>query len=152
MTCARFIFLLIPICFICISCSDRKDKNSDEAQAAQDVSSPYQLLLLSKGLATDTLKQAFLNLLDDEPDVLSAAIVVNASSTEKKKLKKYKKIKLQFESLGFDSTQVQMFDLLKSEPTELKHFDIIYVLGGNPFLLLDELNKSGAKAEQNRYS
>ena len=101
------------------------------------------LFLLSAGLKTDTLKSAFLIFLEKDPTMYSVAIIVNASTTEKKKNKKTKKIKIQFSEMGFDSTKIEKFDLMKRSPAELSTFDIIYTLGGNPFLLLDEVNKSG---------
>ena len=40
--------------------------------------------------------------------------------------------------------KIEQFDLMLRDPVELSEGDIIYVLGGNPFLLLDEVKKSGA--------
>jgi len=34
---------------------------------------------------------------------------------------------------------------MKTVPQKLLGFDVIYILGGNPFLLRDEVNKSGAR-------
>ena len=121
---------------------------SNHEQELKDISNKTypKLFLLSKGLTTDTLKREFLNFLEKDPETLSVAVVVNASSTDKKKIKKTKKVKKQFDAIGFDSTKIKLFDLMKTAPQRLSDFDVIYILGGNPFLLLDEVNKSGAQS------
>lgn len=140
----RTLFLIITTLLLLGSCRERKVSNEEKESAAISNQSYPRLFLLSKGLTTDTLKKEFLNFLDGDLEKLSVAVVVNASSTDHKKRKKTKKIKVQFNSIGFDSTRIELFDLMKRSPQELSKFDIIYILGGNPFLLLDEVNKSGA--------
>ena len=53
-------------------------------------------------------------------------------------------MKVRFHDMGFDSLKIEQFDLMVRDPKELSEFDIIYILGGNPFLLLDEVMKSRA--------
>lgn len=127
------------------SCRGKKIQNDEKITEENPDQTFPKLFLLSKGLTTDILKEEFLKFLEKEPSIHSVAIVVNASSTDKKKRKKTKKIKIQFEAMGFDSTKIQLFDLMKTSPKKLSEFDIIYILGGDPFLLLDEVNKSGAR-------
>lgn len=132
---------MILIMSSCISTADRSEGNvpTDESRSLSS-----KLFLLSKGLTTDTLKKEFLDLLEKDPQLHSVAVVVNATTTEKKKFKKTKKVKVQFEQIGFDSTKIDLFDLMKRSPEDLYSYDIIYILGGNPFQLLDEVNRSGA--------
>ena len=124
-------------------CNSNKSNTEEQSSVKQFDQTYPTLVLLSSGLTTDTLKSAFLNILEREPKTYSVAVVVNASTTEKKKYKKTKKVKIRFSDMGFDSTKIKLFDLMKRTPQELSDFDIIYALGGNPFLLLDEVNKSG---------
>ena len=124
-------------------CNSNKSNTEEQSSVKQFDQTYPTLVLLSSGLTTDTLKSAFLNILEREPKTYSVAVVVNASTTEKKKYKKTKKVKIRFSEMGFDSTKIKLFDLMKRTPQELSDFDIIYALGGNPFLLLDEVNKSG---------
>lgn len=142
--------LPILLCFITslllvVACKEAKVNNKDEVLVETVDTIQPKLFLLSKGLTTDTLRKAFLDFLEVEPEILSVAIVVNASSTEKKKRKKAKKIKVEFDEIGFDSTKMELFDLMKTKPHQLLEFDVVYILGGNPFLLLDEVNKSDAR-------
>ena len=135
------LFLFAVILFYIPACSSGDD--ASDAETKREINS--SLFLLSKGLKTDALKGELLKLLEKDASMYSVAVVVNASSTEKKKRKKTRKIKLQFHELGFDSSRVEMFDLMTRNSNELKNFDIIYILGGNPFLLLDQVNKSGSR-------
>ncbi|KAA3636268.1 MAG: hypothetical protein DWQ02_08550 [Bacteroidetes bacterium] len=136
-----FLFICLVIIFLACNSSDNNTTKEQEQTGIQP-----KLFLLSKGLETDTLKQAFLEFLDTEVNKQKVAVIVNASSSDKKKVKKVKKVKRRFQEIGFDSTQIELFDVMKRNPRELVDFDIIYTLGGNPFLLLDEVKKSGAGA------
>ena len=141
------IFLLsAAILFLSSSCNPNNTQKKEIDEKASTDQTNSKLLLLSKGLTTDTLKHEFLNLLKKEPSLHSVAVVANASSTEKKMHKKTKKVKVEFAELGFDSTKIVLFDLLKTPANQLEQFDIIYILGGNPFKLLDVVHKSGAGA------
>ena len=137
------IFLFVFLGVFVLACNS-SDNNANKKQKQTTIQP--KLFLLSKGLETDTLKQAFLDFLDTEVNEQTVAVVVNASSSEKKKVKKVKKVKSRFYEIGFDSTKIELFDVMKRNPRELVDFDIIYTLGGNPFLLLDEVRKSGAGA------
>jgi dipeptidase E len=142
-----FSLLIIVLATALLSaCGNQEANNAVQPAVLESAPNSPTLFLLSKGLKTDTLKSAFLNLLEIEPANYSVAVIVNASSSDKKKRKKVQKIKAEFTEIGFDSTKIEMFDLMQRDPQELADFDIIYTLGGNPFLLLDEVNKSGARA------
>ena len=139
-----FYFSLNIILFL-FSCNNQHDTKKNNVHLEKTELSTSTLLLLSKGLTNDTLKSEFLKLLKKESHLYSIAVIVNASSTEKKKIKKTKKVKIQFAEMGLDSSKIELFDLVKTEPQKLKEYDIIYILGGNPFLLLDDINRSGAQ-------
>lgn len=135
------LLLLIVFLLTAISCgqADKHENTTKEAEQVQP-----SLFLLSKGLVNDTLKSAFLEFIDSDPFTQKVAVVVNASSSDSKKVKKTKKVKKRFASIGFDPTKIELFDLMKRSPDSLAEFDIIYTLGGNPFRLLDEVKKSNA--------
>ena len=137
------LFFLIIVIFN--SCDENTITDHTKTQQTKPDKTYPKLFLLSKGLTTDTLKNEFLNFLGKDPLTLSVAVVVNASSTDKKKKKKVKKVKHQFSEIGFDSSRIELFDLMRSAPENLLEFDVVYILGGNPFLLLNEVNKSDAK-------
>jgi dipeptidase E len=140
-----FVAILLCVTTILGACSSEK-ANNGRTLSVEELDRTYpKLFLLSKGLTTDTLKLAFLNFLENKPITYSVAVIVNASSSDKKKKKKTKKIKIQFSEIGFDSTKIEQFDLMQRNPQELSKFDIIYILGGNPFRLLDEVNKSDSR-------
>lgn len=137
------VFLFVWLGMIALACNPRVD-NANQTQEQTTIQP--KLFLLSKGLETEALKQAFLDFLDTEVNNQTVAVIVNASSSDKKKVKKVKKVKSRFHEIGFDSTKIELFDVMKRNPRELVEYDIIYTLGGNPFLLLDEVKKSGAGA------
>jgi len=127
-------------------------QQNDVAKTSNDIrKSQARLFLLSKGLVNDTLKSEFLDFLDREPSSQKVAIIVNATNSEKKKAKKTRKVKSRFETIGFDTTKIEMFDLRKRKVDDLMNFDIVYILGGNPFLLLDEVKKTKADQVLKKY-
>lgn len=140
----QHITLLVISTFLLLSCGSKKTEPKEDLKQERSVQTSLNLFLLSKGLTTDTLKAAFLTFLEKKPESQSVAVVVNATSSDKKKHRKTKKVQKEFHALGFDTTKIHLFDLMKTAPSELSKYDIIYILGGNPFLLLDEVNKSDA--------
>ena len=83
-------FKIIALFIITIFCACGGEKANHENNSIDnkpDKTYP-SLFLLSKGLTTDTLKLSFLDQLKKEPRLNSVAVVVNASSTDKKKRKK----------------------------------------------------------------
>lgn len=112
-------------------------------EAEQPNISP-QLLLLSKGLVNDSLQSAFQQFTGPELAKWDIAVIVNASNKPEKRLKKLKKVKSRFHKAGADSSKISLFDIMKRNPAELISYDLIYLLGGNPFLLLEEMQRSGA--------
>lgn len=135
-----FIIIVLLITTLLFAC------NGNEANQVNDkLENPNsKLFLLSAGLTTDTLRSEFLNYLEKEPTTYSVAVAVNAISTAKKKRKKTTKVKIEINGMGFDSSKIEQFDLMLRDPVQLTEFNIIYILGGNPFLLLEEVKKSGA--------
>jgi dipeptidase E len=123
-----------------ISCQVQKSKSFHQEDSPQYP----KLFLMSKGLVNDSLKAEFLKYIDEDPALLSVAVVVNATGSERKKIKKTAKVKKRFAEIGFDSSSVEMFDLLKRDNADLYTFDIIYILGGNPFRLLSEVKSTKA--------
>ncbi len=132
--------LFLTVLMILKSCG----QSSPKSELSSEKSPFPKLFLLSKGLVTDTLKNEFLKFIEKDPSTQSVAVIVNATKSQTKKVKKTKKVKRRFAEIGFDSTKIEMFDLNIRNPRDLSEFDIIYVLGGNPFVLLDEVRKSKA--------
>lgn len=141
----HIILALAIVSCILGSCQENTSKQTGSDAENEKNLITSKLFLLSKGLTTDTLKNEFLGLLEKAPEMNSVAVIVNASTSDKKKIKKTKKVKAQFAEMGFDSTRIGLFDLLKTPPTDLTNFDIIYILGGNPFVLLRDVHKSGSQ-------
>lgn len=135
------LILLITVLTGVMSCQSR----NEHLQSAHKINHSPRLFLMSKGLVSDTLKAELINFINEDPSALRVAVVVNATSTENKKLKKTNKVKDRLSSIGFDSSRIEMFDLLKRNTADLHKFDIIYILGGNPFNLLAEVRSSGAE-------
>ncbi|WP_213421210.1 Type 1 glutamine amidotransferase-like domain-containing protein [Bhargavaea massiliensis] len=100
-----------------------------------------KLLLTSNGFYTDEIKRRFLDLLDADPHSLEAAIITTASP-QKEQNRFAKKAASDFEKMGF--RKVDWVDVESESPNDLLQKDVIYINGGNPFHLLEQVRKSGA--------
>ncbi|RSK31948.1 Type 1 glutamine amidotransferase-like domain-containing protein [Bhargavaea beijingensis] len=100
-----------------------------------------KLLLTSNGFFTDEIKIKFLNLLDADPHTLEAAIITTASP-QKEQNRFAKKAVSNFEKMGF--RKVDCVDVESESPDILLQKDVIYINGGNPFHLLEQVKKSEA--------
>lgn len=100
-----------------------------------------KLLLTSNGFYTDAIKNQFLELIDGEISQLKDAIITTASP-QKENNKYAQKAKEDFKDMGFQ--YIDFIDLEFDNPENLTQKDVIYISGGNPFLLLFHTKKSGA--------
>lgn len=100
-----------------------------------------KLLLTSNGFYTDEIMSRFLDLLDAEPRSLEAAVITTASP-QKEQNRFAKKAASDFEKMGF--RKVDWVDVESESPDILLQKDVIYINGGNPFHLLEQVKKSGA--------
>ncbi|WP_424237629.1 Type 1 glutamine amidotransferase-like domain-containing protein [Bhargavaea ginsengi] len=100
-----------------------------------------KLLLTSNGFYTDKIRRRFLGLLDADPRILEAAIITTASPL-KERNRFAEKARSDFEKMGF--RKVDWVDVESESPDILLQKDVIYINGGNPFFLLEQMKKSGA--------
>lgn len=139
----RPLFTLISILFI-IGASTPFSCQQPQTQNAQPKTfHTPSLFLLSKGFENDSLKAAFLDFINLAPARQRIAVIPNATNKKSKQVKKTQKAKGQFAEMGLDSSLVDLFDITQTDPQGLHAYDIIYILGGNPFVLLDHLKQTG---------
>lgn len=100
-----------------------------------------KLLLTSCGFYTESIKSAFLNVIDGDVRHLKASIITTASPT-KENNRFAQKAKGDFKAMGFQD--VDFIDVEFENPELLTQKDVIYISGGNPFHLLFHSIKSGA--------
>lgn len=98
-----------------------------------------KLLLTSAGLANDKIKSAFLTLFDKNPSESTALIVAYGQNEDENFY--INKSKLEIENLGFMAVVLNMNDCPKN-PT-MPDFDVIYVCGGNTFVILKKMKELG---------
>ncbi len=103
-----------------------------------------RLFLLSRGLVTDTLRSALLAFIGGDPATMRVAVVANATRSVSKQEKKVRRVKERMASIGFDSARIDRIDIRDGDPRRLEDYDLVYVLGGNPFVLLADIRASGA--------
>lgn len=99
-----------------------------------------KLLLTSDGLGTDNLKNFFISILSKEPRECSLLLVYYKVDKELEVYVEYTKEEIR--STGI--TKITPFDLHEEKFLDHnKKFDIIWVCGGNTFLILDRMKKIG---------
>lgn len=103
-----------------------------------DTATGPTIYLLSNGLVNDVLQKELVQLCKDFHEPMKVAVIVNATSSPTKRLEKLSKVKSRFYTAGLDTTHIESFDLLDQRPDLLLNYDIVYTLGGNPFLLFKE--------------
>ena len=130
---------LFLVLIVCPAVADEPDKTSGTSGTEH-----VKLFLTSKGLVNDAINGAFLDFLPGEPHELMVAIIPNATSSARKRSDKFKREKKAFTALGFDDRKVVNFDIEKNDPKDLADYHIIYILGGNPFYLLEQVRQTGA--------
>ncbi|WP_238600606.1 Type 1 glutamine amidotransferase-like domain-containing protein [Metasolibacillus meyeri] len=100
-----------------------------------------KLLLTSNGFYTDAIKKQFLKLLNSATNELDVAIITTASP-QKENNRFAQKAKEDFKEMGFH--KIDFIDVEFDNPESLKHKDVIYINGGNPFNLLFYTKRNGA--------
>jgi len=85
------LLFLITTLLMLGSCRENKVSKDEKVINEKSDKTYPKLFLLSKGLTTDTLRNEFLNFLEKEPATLSVAVVINASSTDMKNIKRQKR-------------------------------------------------------------
>lgn len=97
------------------------------------------LLLTSNGLSS----QALLNCVQsDMNNGKSAVIITTASAPFKKNDKHIPRLTAELESIG---CSVDFFDFDEDDPKDLFKYDLIEIIGGNPFYLLRSIRHAGAE-------
>ncbi len=94
------------------------------------------LILTSNGLSTPELIKGAKGLIKGD----KAALVVTADSEYKEKNYHVLRLKAELESLGFT---VDIFDFDNKKPEDLIEYDIVEMIGGNPFYLLNSIKTNG---------
>ncbi len=94
------------------------------------------IILTSNGLSSIKL----LNELRKYIKSGKAALVVTADNEYKEKNYHVERLKKELESLDLE---VEIFDFDKQTPSELLDYDVVELIGGNPYYLLDSIRKNG---------
>ncbi|MFJ7747341.1 Type 1 glutamine amidotransferase-like domain-containing protein [Peribacillus sp. NPDC097295] len=100
-----------------------------------------KLLLTSNGFYTDAIKEEFLKLFNNATNKLDVAIITTASP-QKENNRFAQKANVDFIEMGFQN--IDFIDIEFDNPECLKHKNVIYINGGNPFNLLFHTKQSGA--------
>ena len=94
------------------------------------------IVLTSNGLSSDKL----LNAMGGYINVGKAALVVTADNVYKEKNYHVERLTKELQGLGLC---VNCFDFDIQSPTELMSYDVVEMIGGNPYYLLDSIRKNG---------
>ncbi len=94
------------------------------------------IILTSNGLSNAKL----LNELGKYIKSGKAALVVTADNEYKEKNYHVERLKAELQSLGLFA---ECFDFDKQTPAELLDYDVVELIGGNPYYLLDSIRKNG---------
>ncbi len=98
-----------------------------------------KLLLTSAGWSTDAIKQVFLSLLPKPPQECSILLIACVQSLEEQHWIDAEKEELH----SMEIEKISIYNLLeKTSPTEIS-MDVLCVCGGNTFVYLDRLRKTG---------
>ena len=93
------------------------------------------IVLTSNGLSSDKLKNAVKAYLKEG----KAALVVTADNEYKEKNYHVERLTKELKLLGLS---VDCFDFDKQMPIELIQYDVVELIGGNPYYLLDSIRKN----------
>ena len=94
------------------------------------------LILTSNGLSSEKLLKGASNYIKSG----KAALVVTADNEYKEKNYHVERLTKELQSLGLS---VECFDFDQRSPDELKKYDVIELIGGNPYYLLQSIRKNG---------
>jgi len=93
------------------------------------------IVLTSNGLSSNKL----IDKVKAHVKVGKAALVVTADNEYKEKNYHVERLTKELKMLGLS---VECFDFDKQKPTELMQFDVVELIGGNPYYLLDSIRKN----------
>ena len=108
------------------------------------------VMFTSKGLATDSLKMAFLDELHKAPKDTSVCIITTAAKQEKASHPRIQEAKVILHTLGI--VRVDFLDVECEAPARLLDYDCLYLAGGDPVHLLKHLRSSGASELIRRFA
>lgn len=94
------------------------------------------IILTSNGLTSETLLQKMHTYINNG----TAALVVTADNEYKEKNYHVPRLKNELQSLGL---HVDYFDFDTQSPEELMMYDVIEMIGGNPYYLLSSIRTNG---------
>lgn len=97
------------------------------------------IYLTSDGISSDKLKR---HLKQQKKEMYKAVIITTASDLYKNDDYHIPSIKSDLNSIGFE---VDLLDIEFENAEDMKNYDLIYLLGGNPFYLLFHLRKTNSK-------
>ncbi|MCS7462541.1 Type 1 glutamine amidotransferase-like domain-containing protein [Paenibacillus doosanensis] len=101
-----------------------------------------KLLLTSDGFTTSKIREAFLQLLGQNPTNLSVCIIPTAHGRLKSQAPVSQRAKLDLEAMGFH--KVVFVDIEFENVQDLYGYDVICLSSGNTFYLLHHLKLTGA--------
>lgn len=101
------------------------------------------IFLTSAGLYNKKIEKSFLDSFSKSPKQISVAFVTAAATTEEE-IFYCNQSKQKLLELGFSKKNILEFDLKTSSNKNFsQNFDLIFVCGGNTYVLLNQLRKSG---------
>jgi dipeptidase E len=98
------------------------------------------LILTSNGISSENLFFKVKQLINKGAKI--AALITTASTFHEQKDRNIQRHTEIMERLGLT---VELFDLAEQSPTLLEKYDLIYLMGGNTFYLLDIMRKTNCK-------
>lgn len=101
-----------------------------------------KLMLTSKGLSSEALIQSFLALLAAKPEDTAVCIVTTAAIPHRSNHPRIQQAKELFLEIGVRI--VDFLDVETDDPTRLYDYACIYIAGGNPVHLVNQMNRSDA--------
>ena len=100
-----------------------------------------KILLTSCGIYTFSIREMLKEQLNDHPSNLNVGIITTASQ-QKSNSRFAIQAKEEFQTMGFK--KAEFIDVEYDDVNCLDEYNVIYIIGGNPFYLLHYLKKSGA--------
>jgi dipeptidase E len=105
------------------------------------------IFLTSNGITSDQIfKKINRNL---NKDSKKAALITTASEGYKEKDRNIPRHSIVLEKLGL---KVDLFDIEEQNPELLDMYDVIFIIGGNPFYLLDRMRKTNCTLLFQKYA
>jgi dipeptidase E len=104
------------------------------------------LILTSNGISSENLFFKVKQLINKGAKI--AALITTASTFHEQKDRNIQRHTEIMERLGLT---VELFDLAEQSPTLLEKYDLIYLMGGNTFYLLDIMRKTNCKELFTKY-